>query len=240
MSVIVCATPSEMAELYADWLIKMAKTTIKSRGIFTIALSGGSTPGLLFSVLGDRYYNSVPWECVHFFWGDERCVPPDDTESNFLLVKRMLLNKIVIPESNVHRIRGEEDPSSEIIRYSDEVSSIVPIKNKLPSFDLIMLGLGLDGHTASIFPGNSDLFNSTRICDLTIQPSNMTRRVTLTGGVINNARTITFLVTGSSKAETVKNIIERNASAAMLPAYYIEPVSGELKWFLDKDAAALL
>ncbi len=239
-SVKIFHTPYELAERFAEELIAMINLAVAGKKLFSVALSGGSTPELLLSLLGDYYSKSVPWEFVHFFWGDERCVPPDDVQSNYGMTKQKLLDKIMIPPANIHRIQGEADPYTEISRYSDEISHYTARRDGMPRFNLIMLGLGEDGHTASIFPGRIDLFNSENICEVTVYPGSGQKRITITGRVINNADAVAFLVTGGKKAEIVKNIIKNNPAAINFPAYYVVPVHGSLTWYIDEDGGSLL
>jgi len=233
-------TPYELAENFAEEIVSLIKESNEKGMPFTVALSGGSTPGLLFSLLGDHFAKSVSWEAVHFFWGDERCVSPDNKESNFGLTKGKFLDKIEIPSSNIHRIRGEEDPVSEALRYSDEILTFTDSRDGLPLFNLFILGLGDDGHTASIFPGQTELLKSGKICEVVSHPFSHQQRITITGKVINNSDRITFLVTGKNKAGIVENIINKRPDALNFPAYFIVPVYGKLTWFVDKEAAALL
>jgi 6-phosphogluconolactonase len=205
----------------------------------TIALSGGTTPRLMLSVLGDHFSDSVSWKYVHFFWVDERCVPPDNPESNYGMTYKVFLEKINIPHRHIHRIKGEKKPETEAARYSGEIMKHTGGKNNLPVFDLIILGIGEDGHTASIFPGNNDLLNSEKICEVSVHPVSLQKRVTLTVRVINNAENIIFLVTGANKANVVYDIIE-NQGIVDYPAAFIEPSDGVLKWYLDQDAASML
>ena len=230
---------TELATELAVEITDMANRSAFRKKPFTIALSGGSTPRLLFSVLGDKFTEKADWSYIHFFWGDERCVPPDDSESNFGMTKLNLFDKIKIPHSNIHRIRGESDPEKEAKRYSAEITKITRKVNNLPLFDLIILGLGEDGHTASIFPHNRELLVSVNICDVAVHPVSGQKRVTLTGPVINNADNIIFLVTGAAKAEIVADIIE-SPGAVNYPAAAIEPSHGTIKWYLDLDAASML
>jgi 6-phosphogluconolactonase len=239
-SINIFPSPYELAEKFAEEFISMIIESAKKKKPFSVALSGGSTPELLFSMLGDRFSNSVPWQYVHFFWGDERCLPPDNPESNYGMTRRILLEKIDIPSSNIHRIQGEDDPENEASRYSEEISDYTGKRDGLPIFDLIMLGLGEDGHTASIFPGHKELFNSDKICEVVVHPVTLQKRITLTGRVINNADSVTFLVTGIKKADIVDKIINKSPSALNFPAFYIVPVYGMLSWFIDGDAARLL
>ena len=151
--------------------------------------------------------SAVDWSFVHFFWGDERCVPPDDPESNFGMVNSGFLSKIDIPAINIHRIRGEEDPSTEAVRYSSEIVNYTRTTCGLPVFDQIILGMGEDGHTVSIFPSNSEMLYSEKICEVATHPLSGQKRITITGKVINNSDVVTFLVTGHSKADVVERDI---------------------------------
>jgi 6-phosphogluconolactonase len=241
LDTVIKISPSqdELAHDLARELADMINSAAEIKKILNIVLSGGSTPGLLFSTIADHFSDSISWDNVHFFWGDERCVPPEDPESNFGMAKRALLDRIKIPSSNIHRIIGENNPEKEAVRYSKEIASFIRNKDGLPVFDLIILGLGEDGHTASIFPGNQELITSEKICRVAIHPSTLQKRVTMTGRVINNADIIIFLVTGSHKAEMVSAIID-HPGITDYPAALIEPVHGVLKWYLDSDAAAML
>jgi 6-phosphogluconolactonase len=239
-SVKIFPTPFELAEKFAEELVKMVAESEKDRTPFRIALSGGSTPELLYSVIGDHYSKSLKWDNVHFFWGDERCVPSDSQESNYGVARRSLLGKIAIPESNIHPIRGEFDPEGEAVRYSAEIEKNTRKRGGLPVFDLIILGLGEDGHTASIFPSNSGLLDSEKICAVSFNPFSMQKRITLTGRIINNADMVTFLVTGRKKADIVDKILNYDPGTHNFPAARIVPVYGELFWFLDKEAASRL
>jgi 6-phosphogluconolactonase len=238
-TVKIFPTPQELAEVFALDLVNQIKMAEKRRSSFTIALSGGNTPRLLFSVLAENFSTLVDWNFVHFFWGDERCVPPDNSESNYGMAKKALLDKIRIPSSNIHRIQGEKDPEKEAVRYSKEIVIFTRERDGLPVFDLIILGLGEDGHTASIFPGDSKLLNSEKIYDVATHPVRIRKRITITGRVINNADNIVFLVTGANKAGIITSIINKSGSLNY-PAAYIAPGKGTLKWYLDKEAAELL
>ncbi|MBK7628206.1 MAG: 6-phosphogluconolactonase [Bacteroidales bacterium] len=240
MELKIFPTPFDLAEKFAEEMIRLIRESADSGKKFTIALSGGSTPELLFSLLGEQYARAVSWKNVHLFWGDERCVAPDSPESNFGMTKRKLIDKIEIPASNIHRIKGEEDPAIEAVRYSDEILSITQRRSALPLFDLVILGLGDDGHTASIFPGNLDLLSSEKICDVATHPVSNQKRITITGRIINNASRVVFLVTGKKKADIVEKIINNRAEALPFPASHIAPAEGLLTWYVDKESASLL
>lgn len=233
-------SPLELAEKLAEEIVLMIDESEKRKIPFSLALSGGSTPKLLYSVLGDHFSHSVNWEYVHFFWGDERCVPPGSQESNYFMTRKTLLDKIDIPASNIHRIRGEDDPVKEAARYSEDISYTTRQRNGLPLIDLFILGLGEDGHTASIFAENRELLDSEKICEVAVHPVALQKRITVTGRIINNADLVCFLVTGRNKAEIVKNILNENQEICNLPASFIVPLYGEIRWFIDKDAAELL
>lgn len=204
-----------------------------------IALSGGTTPAAIFELLAKNYFDKIDWQMINLFWVDERCVPSTHFDNNFGMTKKTLLDHIQIPSENIHRIYCEENIRDEIDRYSEEINLIVPVKNDLPRFDLIFLGLGSDGHTASIFPDQVDLMKHNDVCALSIHPESKQKRVTLTGRVINNSKKIIFIVTGKSKSVIIKNIFDKRIDARY-PAEYIKPVDGTLDWFLDKEAASLL
>lgn len=229
-------TPIELAEAFAIDLVNLIKEAENNKSPVMVALSGGNTPKLLFSVLADKYAKSVNWSYIHFFWGDERCVPPDDPESNYGMTSSLLLNKIIIPENNIHRIRGENDPEKEALRYSEEIMNNTRSIDELPMFDLIILGLGDDGHTASIFPENIELLDSGRVCEVAVHPVSGQKRVTITGKVINNADAITFLVTGHPKAHIVEGIFKNRKTAACFPAFHVNSSHGKVLWLLDKNA----
>jgi 6-phosphogluconolactonase len=233
-------TPNDLAEDFAGKLVGMINDSAANKKSLTIALSGGSTPELLFTILGDKYQKSVHWKYVHFFWGDERCVPPENAESNYGMVKRTLFDKIDIPSSNIHRIRGESDPEHEALRYSSEIFDNTVKKEGFPAFDLVILGLGDDGHTASIFPGHNELFQSDKICEVAVHPVTGQKRITLTGRVINNAESVAFLVTGRKKGDIVEKLLKKQGSTGNFPASYIVPVHGSLHWYIDKEAGTLL
>ncbi|MDQ3021182.1 MAG: 6-phosphogluconolactonase [Bacteroidota bacterium] len=233
-------TPHELSDSFAAEFKKGCDEVISNKGTFNIAISGGSTPKLLFEVLAKDYKNKIDWMKVNIFWVDERCVPPDDEESNFGMTKKILLNKVSLPESNVHRIFGENEPQKEAIRYSEIIKYNLNFKNGFPVFDLILLGVGDDGHTASIFPDQMKLLNSKNICGVAIHPVSRQKRITLTGKIINNAERIYFLVTGKSKAIIISEILNKKDGYLKYPAAHINSDSGNVSWYLDKDAAGLI
>jgi 6-phosphogluconolactonase len=226
-------TIGELAEEFAGEIIAKISQQAKTGKAFYVMLSGGSTPKLLFGFLANFSSKVKSWEHVHFYWGDERCVPPDDPESNYRMAKEELLDKIQIPAANIHRIFGENDPDLEALRYAEEISNI-------PVFDLIMLGMGDDGHTVSIFPNNLDLMNSPKLCETAIHPKTGQKRITITGKVINSAEVVAFLVTGKNKAGIIAEIFSKTGSYLAYPASHIHPEKGELNWLLDEEAASFI
>ncbi|MEJ2105027.1 MAG: 6-phosphogluconolactonase [Ignavibacteriaceae bacterium] len=225
---------TKLAEAFCEELLLLSANRDK---VF-LALSGGSTPKIVFQTLVKDYKSKINWNKIHLFWGDERCVPPDDEESNFGMTKKFLLDSISIPEENIHRIRGENNPDAEAKRYSEEIVKYVPLKKGIPSFDIVMLGIGEDGHTASIFPNQMQLLNSDNFCEVAVHPQSGQKRVTLTGRVINNAKEVIFLVTGKNKSQIIKKILVKKSRK--FPAEFIQPVEGNLKYFIDSEASELL
>ncbi len=228
--------PKKVARKVAREIKKLIVESNRER--FDIALSGGNTPKKLFKSLVKKHSDSIPWERVHFWWGDERCVKPDSDESNFKMANENLFLKVGISTKNIHRIHGESNPEKEAERYSGELKKQLELRKSIPVFDLILLGLGEDGHTASIFPGRNDLFQTDSLCAVAEHPDTGQKRVTLTGNVINNARNIFFLATGESKAKRISEIMSSEDSAKELPAWHVVPVNGSLTWFIDEPAAS--
>jgi 6-phosphogluconolactonase len=194
----------------------------------------------LFSFITTEYPKALDWKRIHFFWVDERCVPFSSDESNFGVADRLLFSKIDIPRKNLHPIHGDNDPANEADRYAGELLAHVPVSEGYPVFDVVLLGMGNDGHTASIFPGHDDLFETSSVCSVSSHPQSGQKRVTLTGRVINNARKIVFLITGSAKAHLIKSIFEDMPEAGNYPAKKINPVNGWLSWYFDNDAAVYI
>jgi 6-phosphogluconolactonase len=232
----IFSTPKDVYNAIAQEILKVTKNSTQK--IFDIALSGGNSPKGLFEFMSKKFANEIPWERIHFWWGDERCVSPESDESNYKMAEELLLSKISIPQDNIHRIRGEEDPEKEAIRYSKEMESTLNSRGEDPVFDIILLGLGEDGHTASIFPDQLELFEDENSCAVASHPITGQKRITITGNVLNNANQIFFLITGENKALRISEIMNDSEAAKLLPAYYISPANGELIWFLDELAAS--
>lgn len=239
-SIRVFPSQPEVAANLAEEIVRRIKSSASRERNYSIALSGGSTPELLYAFLGDEFSDAVPWEFVQFFWGDERCIPPESIDSNYGMAKKLFIDKINIPILNIHRIRGEEDPEKESRRYSNEIGIWLPERDGLPMFDLQIMGVGEDGHTASIFPGYINLFSSDKICEVTVHPGSKQNRITLTGRIINNSEAVVFLVEGKKKAEIVESIIKKRPEAEHYPAAHVMPVYGSLDWYLDEEAGSEL
>ncbi len=233
----IFSTAESAAESLSEVFFRMSEDYYHNNKILYVALSGGNTPQIFFNKLVEKYKEKIQWKNICFFWTDERCVPPTNSDSNYGMTKQYLIDKIQIPGKNIYRIEGENDPLKEAERYSSVIKNIIPERNKLPSFDLIMLGMGNDGHTASIFPDQLHLIRSEKICDTAVHPLTFQKRITLTGTIINNSSNIIFYVTGKKKSKIVADIFSNSDKSISYPAAYIKPVNGKLSWYLDKEAA---
>ena len=231
---LIFENKTKLVKGFTEYFLKLFH---EKSGLFSVALSGGSTPKNWFDYLAANHSESIDWKHIHFYWGDERCVSPDDEQSNFGMTKSYLLDHIDIPDENVHRIQGEINPADAAANYANEISQKLT-NEKLPVFDLVILGMGDDGHTASIFPHEIKLWGSDAFCVVANHPISGQERVSITGKVINNARAVTFLVTGESKAERVKEIFNQEPHASYYPASLVQPTTGTLHWFMDRDAAS--
>ncbi|MHB8338804.1 MAG: 6-phosphogluconolactonase [Ignavibacteriaceae bacterium] len=214
----------------------------KKSGNIYISISGGSTPKIFFRELTlPPFGNNIDWSKVHLFWSDERCVPPSDSGSNYGMTKKNLLDFIQIPAENIHRIIGESHPEKEAVRYSKEIDKVLPRdKSNFPQFDWVFLGMGEDGHTASLFPNAELLYSCSNIAGVAIHPVSGQKRISLTERIINNSKRISFVVTGKNKASILKEILDGLPENKNYPASRIKPLSGNLDWWIDKEAALYL
>ena len=223
----------------AEHMVNSIEQAIQQNGLCNVALSGGNTPGGVFSLLASNFYQDrVDWGRLHLFWGDERMVPPEHQDSNFRMVQETLLDHIKIPGENVHRIRGEIAPEEAAAEYAELLDA--HFKEDLPCFDLILLGLGEDGHTASLFPETDAVGECEKHAVAVFVPRLSAWRVTLTLPVLNAAREILFLVSGKSKSEMIQRIMSIKQPAKELPATMVNPQNGELHWMLDSEAMVLI
>lgn len=239
-SLNIFESTEETARAVAELILSKAKEKHKLSLPLNIAISGGSTPKLLFTLLASEYSDSIPWHFVRLFWVDERCVPPTHAESNFGMTYQTLLKHVPIHEANVFRMQGEDDPQKEASRYQALLEKELPIKDGYPQFDLILLGMGDDGHTASIFPNDMNLLDSELAVSIGIHPDSGQKRITLTGPAIQHAKQVVFLITGESKTEILHQIIQKEPTSKLYPASYVHSISGEIDYYLDKFAAKLL
>lgn len=214
-------------------LVKMMKED--PNRVFNIAVSGGNTPALMFDVWANEYLDITPWSRMRIYWVDERCVPPDHSDSNYGMARQLLLRLAPIPAEHVFRICGEAKPGKEAARYSELVKTQVPLQEGWPEFDIILLGAGDDGHTSSIFPGQEKLLNSNSIYAVSTHPRNKQKRITMTGYPILSARHVIFLITGKGKAKVVEDIC--NSKIAESAAVYIAHHARRVELFMDKEAA---
>jgi len=235
----VLSDPEALSLKAAGIFVQQAQSSVNRRGRFCVALSGGRTPGHLYEILaGPLFLNKVPWERTHIFWGDERCVPADDKKNNALMARQMLLDHVPVPPDQIHPILCHEAPAKSAEHYRDLLYDFYG--GGPPVFDLVLLGLGENGHTASLFPYDEILKDQDAWTSAVYVQEQDMSRVTLMPAVINRARLVVFLVSGDSKASVLKEVIAGPADPFRLPAQLIRPESGELVWLADKAAAALL
>ena len=237
MNLLIHETPQELAEAAARDFAAKAEAAIAERGSFTVALAGGSTPKATYEILARDYAGELDWSKVHVFFGDERTVLPDHEDSNYLMAQRTLLSHV--PVGSVHRMRGELPPAEAAAAYEQELQEFFG-PDSVPAFDLILLAIGEDGHTASLFPETSALDVTDRWVVANPVLKLETTRLILTIPVINAAKAVTFLVAGEGKAEALKQILEGDADPRAYPAKFIRPECGDLTWMVDRAAAGLL
>jgi len=234
MKLKISKTKQEVALNFSRYLAIL----IASKDTVHIALSGGSTPKIVFDELAANFQEDIDWKGVHLYWGDERCVVPTNADSNYKMTDEHLISKIQIPKKNIHRIKGENDSEYEARRYAELLIKKLPRLEGIPRFDLVILGMGDDGHTASIFPHEIALWHSPRLCEVAIHPDSGQKRVSITGQVINQAKAVAFLVTGENKADKLDEILNKKGDFEKYPASLVAPQSANLVWFLDAAAAA--
>ena len=241
-----------LARAAAEHIIESGTTALQNRDRFSLALAGGSTPKAAYELLAsDEYAQRLDWKRIHIFWGDERCVPPEHPDSNYRMAHQSLLDHVPIPVKNIHRMRAEEEPIKAALEYEGSLRTFFSIQHDhsndpdvgsagLKSFDLVLLGMGDDGHTASLFP-SSDALNES-VCWVTAvehtnPPPPLVTRLTLTLPAINAAAQVTFLVAGASKSQSLKHVLSSpDQSSPALPAQFIQPLNGRLLWLVDEAA----
>ena len=233
----------ELTRAAAGLFLEVGRQAITQRNCFLAALSGGSTPKTLYSILASEdYAQQLDWSKVHFLFGDERSVPPTHADSNFAMANAMLFSPLHIPSTQIHRIRGEDPPEAAAAHYETTLRHLTAaVPGQWPQLDLVLLGMGDDGHTASLFPGTASLTEGTRWVVPGTSPQGTRARVTLTLGVINHASVVLFLVAGRNKAAVVRRVLEqRPGDPGPYPAALIRPETGRLLWYLDHAAASEL
>ena len=223
----------------ARLFVKEARRAIEAHGLFSVLLSGGETPRTTYEILAlQPMYDMVPWEQVHFFWGDERHVPPDDPASNARMARQALLDHVPVPSAHIHPIPYRSSPRESAIEYEDILRAF--FNTGPPHFDLVFLGLGENGHTASLFPCTSALLERERWVTEVYVPEQRLFRITLTAPVINRAAVVAFIVAGGGKASILRETLEREYDPQRIPAQLIKPVNGTLLWLVEREAARLL
>jgi 6-phosphogluconolactonase len=249
-NVRIYADAAELALKAAQHVARLADQYVLGNGYFTVALSGGTTPKAMFTVLAEEpFYSTVPWSKIYFFWSDERCVPPDHPESNFRAAYELLLSKVPAPLENIFRFPAEDQDCERaarnyetalrhffLTRSGSAYTGTAPLSS-FPRFDLVLLGMGADGHTASLFPGTAALAIKDRIAVANYVEKLAAERMTLTTTTINNARNVTFLIAGEDKAATLSRVLEPGPRTEIYPSQLIRPGNGTLLWMVDEPAA---
>lgn len=232
--------PQELFAAAAEEVIRAANEAVSARGKFTISLSGGSTPKALYNLLATNARTALPWDQMYFFWGDERHVPPNDPDSNYRMVNEAMLSKVAVPPAHVFRIEAENrDASAAAAAYEQTLRKFFELDaTGVPRFDLILLGMGPDGHTASLFPGTEGLKEKSRLVIANWVEKLKTHRLSFTLPVLNAGRCVAFLVSGTDKAPALKAVLEGNEPGEQYPAKLVQPKDGKLIWFLDRAAAS--
>jgi 6-phosphogluconolactonase len=236
------STPQELFEAAAEEVLHAAKQAVEERGRFTIALSGGSTPRNLFNLLATNARTSLPWDRTFFFWGDERHVPPTDPESNYRMADEAMLSKIPVAAANIFRVPAENpDAAAAAEAYEKTLQKFFELEpGAFPRFDLILLGMGPDGHTASLFPDSAALQEKSHLVVANWVEKFKTHRITFTLPVLNAAQCIAFLISGTDKAAALRAVLQSDAPGEQYPSKLVHPTDGRLIWLVDRAAASSL
>ena len=235
-------TPQDLFQAAAEEVIRSATDAVAKRGRFTIALSGGSTPRNLYTLIAANASTTLPWSQMFFFWGDERHVPPDSPDSNYRMAKETLLSKVPIPPANIFPVPAENPDAGQVAEaYEQTLRKFFAVApGEFPRFDLILLGMGPDGHTASLFPETAALQEKSRLVVANWVEKLGGSRITFTLPLLNSARCVAFLVSGTDKAAALHEVLEGNAPAEKYPSRLVQPSDGKLIWFVDRAAASEL
>lgn len=241
MHIAVYPDTNTLSQQAAQFIVRLANESIVTRGRFSIALSGGSTPKVLYGLLGSEpYRDQIDWSKVDIFWSDERCVPPDSADSNYRMAREVLLSRVPLSPQQVHRMPADQpDRDAAAQAYTHEMRQSFGTGD-VPHFDLIQLGMGPEGHTASLFPHQSSLHEQQRLVMYVNVPKPPPPRLTFTPPILNAARHVLFLVTGAEKADAVQAVLEGDYNPEEYPAQIVRPASGEVVWMLDEAAAGKL
>lgn len=236
----ICKDLAEASHQAAELFTATAREAVATHGRCSIALSGGSTPEALYSLLAaEPFLGSIPWTAMHFFWSDERCVSPGDPQSNYRMAREALLRHVPVPEDHIHRMRGEDDPAAAAVAYAELLTRF--FGGTATRFDLLLLGMGDDGHTASLFPHSPALADSDHLVAAPFVEKFGTHRLTLTFRALNASARIMFIVCGAAKAPSLLKVFESGGDDAdSLPAARVKPANGELVWIVDEAAAKLI
>lgn len=237
----VSRDPASLAHAVAQYVVTCVTAAIAARGRCLLALAGGSTPQASYALLaGEDYVHRIEWPRLHVFWGDERCVPPYDPQSNFRMARDALLDRVPIPPGNIHRMEGEAEPNEAAALYERRLRDLMGQNPGAARLDLVLLGMGDDGHTASLFPVEAAVRERTRWVTAEFVEAIGAWRITLTPVVINAARQVCLIVSGAAKAERLREVLEGPLVPDRLPAQAVRPANGRLTWLVDEAAASRL
>lgn len=240
----IVADSKELCQTAAEVILGRVAAALREKEFISIALSGGSTPRNLYALLAGSksYADKIPWSKIHFFWGDERHVPPDHPESNYRMARETMLSRVPVPDVNIHRVRSEApDAGKAAADYEQELRAFFKLESgQLPCLDCVLLGMGPDGHTASLFAGTAALRETRRLVVASYVEKFRSHRITMTASVFNHAEMIIFMVGGKEKAEVLQAVLEGKPQPDLYPAQLIRPANGKLLWLVERSAATLL
>ena len=241
VEITICSDPIDLSCQAAKCVVDIARQAVAQQGRFTVCLSGGSTPKGTYALLAsDPLRDEIPWLQTHIFWGDERCIPLDHPDNHYRMASDLMLSKVPVPPENIHRMGGDAAvPEQAANEYDALLHSFFGLKgNAVPRFNLILLGIGVDGHTASLFPATSALCETRRLVVANYVPQLSANRLTLTLPVLNNAQKVVFLVSGASKADALRSVLQRKEAQRELPAQLVRPEDGTVLWLVDETVAS--
>ena len=237
----IASHPAAMARKGAQVFLEHAQKRVNASGIFSVALAGGKTPKSFFDLLAGEFQELIPWNRIHFFWGDERLVPPNHPDNNFFIAHQTLFCNLDITNKQIHPIRTDRDPENCAQDYERHLRKFFKLQDQQwPVLDLVLLGMGSDGHTASLFPGSNVLNEQVRLVAASWIPKLGSYRITFTPSVINRARQVIFMVSGQEKATTLKKVLQGSFQPKIYPAQIVRPIRGKLSWLLDEAAGSQL